>query len=88
MKTKVSQIVCLIFILLQFSSLLAQSKIGQLKKNEKQELIKKISELIRGNYVFPDLGKKFSKEIKTIYNSGKFDKISESKEFGEKVKTA
>ncbi|MFH1940923.1 MAG: S41 family peptidase [bacterium] len=58
------------------------------KNKDKKELIEKISDLLKDNYVFPDLGEKYGREILTIYKSGEFGKISNPKAFGENVTSA
>lgn len=88
MKITKFQIVFFLISTLQFSILPAQTKMEQIKNKEKKELIKKISVLLKHNYVFPDLGEKYGQEILTMYKSGEFDKISDPKEFGENVTAA
>jgi len=75
----------ILLLLLTTSVLPVQMNLKSIYNQEKQELVEKISELITENYVFPDLGKKYGKEILSQYDSGKFTAITDAKTFGDSV---
>ena len=65
----------------------AQTISEKLDNREKQKLIHEVSNLVRANYVFSDLGEKYGQEILEVFESGKFDEINDPKEFGDSVTT-
>lgn len=79
------QIVLSLLLMPQISDLSAQTNAQQLDSQEKKELIEKISALLRGHYVFPDLGEKYGQEILSLFEARDFNNISDSKKFGEYV---
>ena len=54
-------------------------------QNEKNILVEKIRQLLADNYVYSDLGEKGGRQFLAMYQSGKFDKINDAKEFGDTV---
>jgi len=75
----------MLLLILQFPLLNAQTKMIQLQHKDKKDLIKKISDLVKDHYVFPDLGKKYGEEISKLIQSSAFAYVNEPKEFAEKV---
>ena len=83
MITRTVHTVLILIVVLQLSTLPAQTRMEQLKEKDKKELLNKIGDLVKKNYVFPDLGEKYRKEISRLSRSHKFDSISDPKQFGE-----
>lgn len=80
-----------LFLFLQFliiGSVHPQLGVHQLNSGEKQELIEKISSLLKEYYVFPDLGAIFGEELLSKFEMGEFDGVSDPKKFGEEVTAA
>ena len=88
MKNKTILIGVLLLFVFQFFFVQAQLENQELKHEEKLALIEKIGSLLKDNYVFPDLGAKYGHEIRSLFESGKFNGLSDPKEFGEKVTAA
>ena len=72
-------------LLIFFSIASAQKEVKRLDDHEKEELIIKVGDLIKENYVFQDLREKFGQEILEMSKLGKFDTINVPREFGENV---
>ena len=80
---------CVFQLLLIFSSIVsAQTEVAPLDDNDKKELIVKVCDLLKDNYIFPELGVKYGQELLTLYKTGEFKKINDPKEFGEYVTSA
>ena len=87
MKIKLLPTVFLV-TLLQFSVSFGQTEVLQLNNHEKKELIETVDSLLKGNYVFPELGEKYGQEILELFETGKFNETNDPKEFGEAVTVA
>jgi tetratricopeptide (TPR) repeat protein len=77
---------CSIFLSVLFyeSSLHASLKLSEfVDQQEKNRIIKKISQLLKDKYVYPDLGEKFGQQLQVLFKSGVFDRINNAKEFSE-----
>jgi len=88
MNIKSLKTLIIILLISQIPSLKAKTKTPQLQETDKKELLKKIGELVKDHYVYPDLGKEYAKEISKLYLSSEFDHVGDPKEFGEKVTDA
>lgn len=88
MKSRICALLFFLSLSLPFSHARTLIQTEQLSGKEKRELIEKIGILIKEHYVFPDLGVKYGQETLSLAGSGKFDDVSDPKEFGEKVTAA
>ncbi|HKI79520.1 MAG TPA: S41 family peptidase [Ignavibacteriaceae bacterium] len=75
----------LVFIILISFLGFAEYNSGSLDKDQKNEIIKKVSQLIIDNYVFPDVAKKIEEHLEEVNNDGTFDKITDPEEFATAV---
>ncbi|MCB9059570.1 MAG: hypothetical protein H6627_13440 [Calditrichae bacterium] len=60
---------------------------GDLNEQVKKDVVKNISELLQQNYVFEDVGIACGDHISSLLNDGKYNSISDYKEFAEKLTT-
>ena len=88
MKSKIFTILFILLLSLSFSNARTFIQTEQIGGKEKRELIEKIGGLIKDHYVFPELGEKYGEGTMALAGSGKFDDVSDPKEFGEKVTAA
>jgi len=81
------RILLIVFIISSYFTSLsfAQSSDQTIDREDQEKIIKKISELVRDKYVFPDLGKKYEQEIISILKSAQYDHIMDQKEFAGQV---
>ncbi|HZW40575.1 MAG TPA: S41 family peptidase [Ignavibacteriaceae bacterium] len=70
------------FILVLFA-FVNQVHAQEFNKENKTKIVDKISSLLEEKYVFPDVGKKCGKHIKSKLTSGAFDNITDKKEFAD-----
>ena len=76
----------IVFILYScISSNLAQTIQQIVEPQDKIKIMKEISSLFKDRYVYPDLGRKYAKDILSMIQSDRYNAISDVKEFAEKV---
>lgn len=77
----------LIFFFLngQYFNAFAQEKELQISKEEKEQVIIKMSEILNNLYVYPEKAKKMSSHITEKLKGGNYDSITSHQEFGSRV---
>lgn len=72
-----SFIVILFWLLISTSPLLSQT----ISKNEMEDIVIETANLLKDNYIFPEIGNEYANGLKTLLSNGAFDSLSTGDEF-------
>ena len=79
-----SKVLLLIILLIAVNISISQdNKISSLDAKKKESTVKKISKMLKENYVFPETAEKMADYLKSQLNSKAYDDINEPKKFAE-----
>ena len=81
MKNLLQLITVIFLITVMFVSTVLQAQ--DLSDEQKQETVNNIAQLLKDNYVFPEVGERCGLHIKSLLQEGYFNKVSDKKEFTE-----